>query len=100
MDCCFWSTISLSLKNSRFGVIEEGCTPLQLLWKDPQTAKYCVNTDAHGNVMDMQSVTVRDVSSDETSYFTETMHFSPWKDLLLLKQIFLTMRMTHCCDVQ
>ena len=47
-----------SLTSSRFGKMEEGCTPLQLLWKDTQTATYVINTDAQGAILANQSVTV------------------------------------------
>ncbi|CBK21664.2 uncharacterized protein [Blastocystis hominis] len=42
----------------RFGKMEEGCTPLQLLWKDAQTATYVINTDAQGAILANQSVTL------------------------------------------
>lgn len=38
--------------------MDEGCSPLQLLWKDAHTAQYFVNTDANGQVLQKQEVTV------------------------------------------
>ena len=70
-----------SLTSSRFGKMEEGCTPLQLLWKDAQTATYVINTDAQGTILASQSVTVSKRALNESSYSTKTVLFARWKDL-------------------
>ena len=70
-----------SLTSSRFGKMEEGCTPLQLLWKDAQTATYVINTDAQGTILASQSVTVSKPALNERSYSTKTVLFARWKDL-------------------
>ena len=67
------------LTSSRFGKMEEGCTPLQLLWKDAQTATYVINTDAQGTILASQSVTVSKPAVSENSYSTKTVRFARWR---------------------
>ena len=43
---------------SRSSTIEYGSSPFQLLWKDPQTARYFIDTDKDGTVRTIQEVTV------------------------------------------
>lgn len=93
-----WSR-SFHLTRRRCSTLCEGSSPLQLLWKDAQTATYFIDTDAEGRVREVQEVTVGECGSSQRSCSTRTARCGRWRDSWCWRRRFQRWTTTRSCGV-